>query len=173
MRFIKTATLIAALVVLTSAGCGKKSHPVSLFPLVSKEDLQIGGDLYKSRCAICHGAPEEGNLPSFKPLAGSAIVKGDPLPFATTILYGKGHETKKDAPRFFEAMDNAAIARIGNYVKAAANATDVPMRAKTVERAREIHAIGMPREDATRPPQEKQPESQSGPELQQPSAIEK
>lgn len=146
VRFIKTVPLIAVSTVLTIAGCGKKSPPISIFPLVNKEDIQIGAGLYKSRCAICHGTTAQGNMPSFAPLENSAIVKGDPLPFASTILYGKGHETKPGGPHFFEQMDDASIARIGNYIKAESKATEIPMRAKIVEKAREIHAAENPQQ---------------------------
>jgi mono/diheme cytochrome c family protein len=150
-RSIKTLPLIAAAVVLTIAGCGKKNPPVSLFPLVNKEDVKIGGELYQMRCAMCHGTPSAGNPPSFAPLANSPVVKGDPLALATTILYGKGHETKPGETHFFELMPDTEIERIGNYVKSAANATEVPLRAKTVERAREIHAINHPASKQTAP----------------------
>ncbi len=132
---------LTAAVILVLGGCEKKSRPVALFPLVSKEDLQIGGELYKTRCAICHGMPDKGNPPSFAPLANSAIVKGDPLPFATTILYGDGHIAKPGDPHFFETSEDATIARIGNYLKSEAGSTEVPMRAKTVRRARELYDL--------------------------------
>jgi mono/diheme cytochrome c family protein len=157
---LKTLPPVTAAVILVLGGCEKKNRPVALFPLVSKEDLQIGGELYKTRCAICHGMTDKGNPPTFVPLANSALVKGDPLPFATTILYGEGHIAKPGDPHFFEASDDASIARIGNYLKAEANSTEVPMRAKTVRRARELHNLattGSPQPtgpDATPPPAE-------------------
>lgn len=138
----RTLLPLTAAVILVLGGCEKKNRPVSLFPLVSKEDLQIGGNLYKTRCAICHGMPDKGNLPSFAPLANSPIVKGDPLPLASAILYSEGHIAKPDEPHFFENSDDATIARIGNYLKAEAGSTESPMRSKTVHRARELHRLG-------------------------------
>ena len=148
---VRVLPLFAATALLTFAACGKKQPPVSIFPLVGKEDIEIGGTLYKQYCSMCHGEPGIGNRPTFPPLAESAIVKGDPIPFAETILYGKGHQPKPGAPHFFEGLKDAEIARIGNYLKAEASATENPMRAKTVERAREIYHTDHP--NAPKPPE--------------------
>ena len=131
---------LAALLLTQAVGCGKKSPPLSIFPLVSKEDLARGRMLYDNRCMFCHGAPEKGNPPRFAPMITKPVVKGDPEAFASEILYFKGHELKPGGPGLFENMDDADIARIGNYVRDCAGTKDVPMRGKTVLRAREIHA---------------------------------
>ena len=160
---VRALPLLAATAVLTLAACGKKQPPVSIFPLVGKEDIQIGGTLYKQYCGMCHGEPNTGNKPTFPPLAESYIVKGDPIPFAETILYGKGHRAKPGAPHFFEGLKDAEIARIGNYLKAEAGATENPMRAKTVERAREIYATEHP--NAPKPPEARRaPDNGKAPE---------
>jgi cytochrome c553 len=131
---------VSALFILQVAGCGKKSPPLSLFPLVNKEDLDRGRILYNNRCMFCHGAPAKGNPPRFEPMVSKPVVAGDPQALAMEILYYKGHELKPGGPCLFEMMDDADIARIGNYVRDCAGIKEVPLRGKMVLRAREIHA---------------------------------
>ena len=131
--------ILGILLLAQVAGCGKKP-PLSLFPLVSKEDIERGSKLYSSHCQPCHGTTEVGNLPRFKPFADDPVTKGDTLVLASSILYNKAHLTKAGGPYLFEGLTNSEIAHIANYMRSAAGVEDVPMRTKTIERAREIQA---------------------------------
>lgn len=113
---------------------------MALFPLVSKEDILKGEAAYANSCRYCHGLPETGNLPVFKPLRNSDIVKGDPQVLADAILFSPHHRKGSDGPYLFEKVDDETIVHIGNYVRDKAEALETPMRVKTVERAREAHA---------------------------------
>lgn len=133
------AILAVSTGMLAAVGCGKKEH-VSLFPLVSKEDLTIGKTIYKNNCQVCHGQAETGNPPRFPAMTGMPVTHGDTVIFAEAILFNKYHLTRPGGPYLFEEMDDAEIARVANYVRNIAGMQDVPLRAKTVQRAREIHA---------------------------------
>jgi mono/diheme cytochrome c family protein len=121
-----------------AAGCGK-SPPVSIFPLVSQEEIARGESLYNTSCRLCHGTPEQGNLPVFKPLMNEPSVSGDPLQLADAILFSKHHRHGPDGPYLFIDMNNEDVACVGNYLRSKTGTDQAPLRAKTVERAREIH----------------------------------
>jgi mono/diheme cytochrome c family protein len=143
LRMTKWKTALFAMTALCIAlpsGCGKKA-PLSLFPLVNSQDLANGKKIYDSRCTMCHGAPDKGNPPRIGPLVNKPSVRGDPMNLASDILYAKSHLMGTGRPYLFESMPDADIAHVGNYLRNIAGATDSPIRAKTVQRAREIHAI--------------------------------
>jgi mono/diheme cytochrome c family protein len=136
-------TQLAAFAVALSAallsGCGD-SPPVSLFPLVSQEDIDKGREAFDAGCRICHGPLDEGNPPSFKPLAGAECIKGDAQALALVILYNQGHRKGADGPFIFEEMSDGTLALVANYIRDHAGIKDSLLRPKTFEKAREIHA---------------------------------
>lgn len=134
---IVVCLVLAAFFMLRAAGCSKRP-PISLFPLVSREDLARGEVLYNNRCRYCHGDPDRGAPPRFAAFAKMGIVKGDPQVLASAILYEKEHMTGPNGPYLFEEMPDADIARVANFIRSRAGAEQVPLRAKTVRRAREI-----------------------------------
>jgi mono/diheme cytochrome c family protein len=138
----KLAVLILAVYIpiACTSGCGKKA-PLSLFPLVDQKDLAEGKKLYDSRCALCHGQPDKGNLPRLPPLVSEPVLKGDTQELAYAILYERMHRTKNSGPYLFESMNDSDIAKVGNYLRDLVGEKNVPLRARTVQRAREIHAI--------------------------------
>jgi mono/diheme cytochrome c family protein len=136
-KFLTVA--IASLVAIVNiAGCGKKA-PLSLYPLVNQKDLSEGMKLFNSRCAICHGAPDKGIPPRFAAILKDPIIRCDTQEFAYAILYAKGHQIKTGY--LYENLSDSEIAKIGNYLINQSGQKDVQMRARTVQRAREIHAI--------------------------------
>lgn len=130
--------LLTTVTVLALQGCGK-SPPVSLFPLISDEEIAQGKSLYNSNCKMCHGTPSRGNLPVFSPLANSPVVIGDALIFSEHILYDSNHRKGEEGPYFFTSYDDASITRIANYLRQEAGLSDQPLRARTVKTAREVH----------------------------------
>ncbi len=150
------AALASALLL---GACGD-SPPVSIFPLVSKEELALGEAVYNSNCRICHGSPEKGNLPVFKPLKNSALVRGDPVDLVGYILYARKHRDGKTGQYLFEGMENGQVALVSNYMRDAAGKTDLPVRTKAVERARELQSLKAP---PPPPPKAKEEQSPAAP----------
>jgi len=143
--------ILAAAFMLRATGCAKRP-PLSLFPLVSADDIARGEVLYNNRCRYCHGDPDKGILPRFKPFSEMGIVKGDPQILASAILFEKEHRTGTTGPALFEDMPDADIARVANYMRSRAGADQIPVRSRTVQRAREIQAS---QPTVRKPPEEK------------------
>jgi len=112
---------------------------VSIFPLVSQEEIAHGESIYAGNCRPCHGTPEQGNLPVFRPLVNERIVNADPLKLAGVMLFSKHHRQGPDGPYLFADMTDEDVACVGNFLRSRIGSDQAPLRAKIVERAREIH----------------------------------
>jgi len=159
--------IVAAVSIASFSGCGKKA-PLSLFPLVDQKDLDDGKKIYDTQCTLCHGAPDKGNPPRFSPLVSEHVVKGDTQELAYAILYERKHRTKSAGPYLFEGMNDSDIAKVGNYLRDLVGEKNVPIRARTVQRAREIHAIrtGQPAGEPSKNAPQSAPQQQSTPQQQ-------
>lgn len=74
----------------------------------------VGRDLFLSSCAACHQPTGLGIRGAFPPLAGDAVVQGDPAGAARLVLDGRG-----GMPRFKADLTDAQIAAILTYVRSA------------------------------------------------------
>ncbi len=130
--------LLGTAILMKVAGCGKARPPVSLFPLASKTDIARGEAVYESRCRLCHGAPESGNPPRMQPLALTPAARGDPLALAQKIVGERGHHSGPGGPFLLADLSDADLARAANFLREKAGAGDNPVRARTIQRAKEI-----------------------------------
>jgi mono/diheme cytochrome c family protein len=139
MKLVFPALLVLASAALLVA-CGEKKPAVSIFPLVTKEEIARGAAIYKSRCQACHGPVDKGNPPSIKPILLKPSLSGDAQQLASLILFSKQHQLP-DGSYLFAELSDADIACVGNYLRDKVGAADKPLRSKTVERAREVHEL--------------------------------
>jgi len=146
--------LLGTAILMKVAGCGKARPPVSLFPLVNKTDIAKGETVYESHCRLCHGTPDQGNPPRMQPLALAPAARGDPMALAQKIVGGRGHHSGPGGPFLLADLSDSDLARAANFLREKAGAGDNPLRARTIQRAKEIEKAtltGAPA-DAEEPP---------------------
>lgn len=73
-----------------------------------------GQALFAQNCAACHQATGKGIPGAFPALAGDKLVNGPPGPVISTVLKGRG-----GMPHFGDQLDDATIASVLSYVRAA------------------------------------------------------
>jgi mono/diheme cytochrome c family protein len=131
------ATYIKSLPAKTLPEGAKTQAPVTA------EQAALGQAIYSDRCEKCHGASGRGGMFSGPPLAGSAIVQSaDPDSLINAVLYGAtpaegmrlgAWETMKP---FADALSDAEIANVANYVRGSWGNSAPPVDAARVARQR-------------------------------------
>lgn len=83
-----------------------------------------GARVYQANCSSCHQADGKGLLGSFPPLAGNAVVTGDPKAVIHIVKYGltgkidvQGHTFNGIMPPWGSQLSNADIAAALTYVR--------------------------------------------------------
>lgn len=81
--------------------------------LAASAETETGASMYEQHCAGCHQPAGEGMAGAFPPLAGAALVKGDPKAMIAILLQGKG----VGMPPFGASLTDADIAAIVNHTR--------------------------------------------------------
>lgn len=101
------ATIPATMLNSPSAG-----HPLGQTP-EEQQLLDLGGQVYGTNCATCHGNGGEGTA-SFPALDGNVTVNGDAQLVIQTVLSGKGL-----MPPFRNKLSDQEIAAVVSYIRSA------------------------------------------------------
>jgi hypothetical protein len=72
------------------------------------------------------------------PLALAPVARGDPSALAQKIVEGSGHHSGPGGPFLLADLSDADLARAANFLREKAGAGDNPVRARTIQRAKEI-----------------------------------
>lgn len=99
MTFVTRLALLSLLASAAAPAAALAASPQSLF---------------MDNCSACHQATGKGIPGAFPPLAGSALVKGDPHLLATTVLNGRA-----GMPSFKDDLSDADLAAILTYIRGA------------------------------------------------------
>ena len=83
-----------------------------------------GAKVYQTNCSSCHQANGQGVEGTFPPLAGNAVVTGDPKQVIHIVKYGlngsiqvKGHTYNGMMPAWGQQLSNADIASVITYIR--------------------------------------------------------
>ncbi len=87
-------------------------------------EANAGGKVYQTNCSSCHQATGAGVEGSFPPLAGNAVVTGDPKTLIHIVKYGlsgkitvAGQTYNGVMPNWGQSMSNADIAAALTYIR--------------------------------------------------------
>ena len=85
-----------------------------------------GAKVYQTNCASCHQAGGGGLSGSFPPLAGNAVVTGDPATVIHIVKYGlsgrltvAGQDYNGMMPAWSQQLSNGDIATVVTYIRSA------------------------------------------------------
>lgn len=142
MNLAKTL-LPAAMVVLAVTACSKGSNGASASsssaPAASAASTAAGAKLFLADCASCHQADGKGVAGTFPPLAGSAVVTGDPAKVIHLVKYGltgpvsvAGKPYNGMMPAWSPQISDADIAATLTYVRASWGNNASPITADQV-----------------------------------------
>lgn len=86
--------------------------------------MQLGGRIYKARCAECHGERGEGDAHGYPPLAGHrTVTMPSSVNLVKVIMSGgfpattPGHPRPSGMPPFGHVLSDAEIAAVASYVR--------------------------------------------------------
>lgn len=109
-----------------------------------EETIELGRQVY-STCLTCHGPAGRGQLGVYPPLGGSAMVNGDPEPFAKILLHGLQGRLETAAGEINSLMprppieSDEEIAAVMTYVRQAFGNQAAPVSVDLVRAVRERH----------------------------------
>ncbi|MDQ2679998.1 MAG: cytochrome c [Candidatus Eremiobacteraeota bacterium] len=90
----------------------------------AKPNSPGGAKVFSDNCASCHQATGKGLAGSFPPLAGNAVVTGDPLKVAHIIKYGltgavtvNGATYNGQMPAWSGTLNDGQIAAVETYIR--------------------------------------------------------
>lgn len=105
MRIVRT--LAAASLLLAACGGDKAPEaPAEEAPAAAPVETAstAGETTYQQVCVSCHQADGKGLPPSFPPLAGSALVNGDPAKPIAIVLHGMQGEIVREGTTYNGVM---------------------------------------------------------------------
>lgn len=82
--------LCGAAVAAALAGCAKKTNSAG----------PAGAGIYAADCATCHQIDGKGSPGAFPPLAGNAVVTGDPARVIRIVKYGLSGTLRVDGTQY-------------------------------------------------------------------------
>jgi nitrite reductase (NO-forming) / hydroxylamine reductase len=129
MRLLRIVLLCAA-GAATVAGCAKGSKSTT---------AAAGAKLYLANCASCHQPDGKGVAGTFPPLAGNAVVSGDPVKVIHIVKYGltgpvvvAGKTYNGMMPAWSPQLSDADIASALTYVRSSWGDSGSPVTADQV-----------------------------------------
>ncbi len=139
MSFAKTL-LPAAILVLAVTACSKGSNGGSASSSsASAASTAVGAKLFLANCASCHQADGKGVAGTFPPLAGNAVVTGDPAKVIHIVKYGltgavsmAGKPYNGMMPAWSPQISDADIAATLTYARASWGNNASPITADQV-----------------------------------------
>ncbi|WP_143808879.1 c-type cytochrome [Paraburkholderia susongensis] len=119
---------------------GRKTGP-SVTP--DPQVLALGKQIYADKCAICHGANGEGQLPHYPPLAGNQSIEMDSAVNPIRIVLNGGFPpgTKRNPepygmPPFGQELNDAEAAAVVTFIRTAWGNHGLPVTAREVNELR-------------------------------------
>ena len=142
MDRISKAGLVGLALVVALAACSKSSQSTSSSTTTTTEtsaapaesassgemaaagNASDGAKVYQTNCSSCHQAGGTGVAGTFPPLAGNAVVTGDPKTVVHIIKYGlsgkvvvKGTTYNGMMPAWGQQLSDSDIASVATYVR--------------------------------------------------------
>ncbi len=123
---------------------GRSDVPAPPLATTIEETIELGRQVYTT-CLTCHGPAGRGQIGVYPPLGGSAMVNGDPEPFAKILLHGLQGRLVTAAGEINSLMprppieSDEEIAAVMTYVRQAFGNQAGPVSADLVRAVRERH----------------------------------
>jgi mono/diheme cytochrome c family protein len=123
---------------------GRSDVPAPPLATTIEETIELGRQVYTT-CLTCHGPAGRGQLGVYPPLGGSAMVNGDPEPFAKILLHGLQGRLETAAGEINSVMprppieSDEEIAAVMTYVRQAFGNQAGPVSTDLVRAVRERH----------------------------------
>ena len=143
MNRIITTGLVATALVISMAACTKSSDTSTTTTTTSSTDTSAaaaspssgamamngasasdGAKVYQTNCSSCHQATGAGIEGTFPPLAGNAVVTGDPVKLIHIVKYGltgkinvAGHPYNGMMPDWAKTISDADTAAALTYIR--------------------------------------------------------
>jgi mono/diheme cytochrome c family protein len=119
---------------------GRKTGPSAK---VDPKTFALGKQIYADKCALCHGANGEGNVPHYPPLAGNQSIEMDSAVNPIRIVLNGGFPpgTKRNPqpygmPPFAQELNDIEAAAVVTYIRTAWGNHGQPVTARQVNELR-------------------------------------
>jgi mono/diheme cytochrome c family protein len=119
---------------------GRKTGPS---PQADPKTFALGKQIYADKCALCHGANGEGQLPHYPPLAGNQSIEMDSAVNPIRIVLNGGfppgtrHNPQPyGMPPFGQELNDVEAAAVVTYIRTAWGNHGQPVTAREINELR-------------------------------------
>lgn len=125
---------------------GSSSSSSSSSNAITNPSQTKGADMYKNKCAQCHGDQGQGREGIYPAMAGNrALLMDRPNNAVLSVLYGgfapstQGHARPFGMPPFMLELSNAQIAQVLSHTRSAWGNKAAPISELQVQAVRDVH----------------------------------